>query len=425
MKLNRPLFAIGLVLAFAFFGSLFQNCGRISESGSGSLQSSSFPSTPTMSPTPSPTAGATPTPTATATPTPTPPYVLQNRWQAVATAPFSLFASRAVWVGTKMFAFGGCEYNTVPCSKGGGLYDPVANTWQTINLATAPAGRQFHSLTVINNSKVLVFGGGSGSGLGSLPGGVPLGDGAIFDPATGTWQAIATAGAPSGRNLHTAVWTGTEVIIFGGIDTALNPFGNGAIYNPATNTWRPLATAGAPSARGQASAAWTGSKMIVFGGNNVSTLFNDGALFDPVTNTWTPMSTTNAPFGGFSHRSVWVGGKFYVFGGCSVGSATCDGTLKSYNPVTNTWTTLSTVGSPAGRGHLSMAVVDSKIVVFAGYALSTLFNNGAIYDIATNSWSAMAASPLTGRYGAEAVSTGSGVVFFSSWSQKSDGSYFR
>ena len=42
------------------------------------------------------------------------------------------------------------------------------------------------------------------------------------DPAGGcadTWNATSTTGAPDGRAFHTAVWTGTEMIVWGGRDT--------------------------------------------------------------------------------------------------------------------------------------------------------------------------------------------------------------
>ncbi len=40
--------------------------------------------------------------------------------------------------------------------------------------------------------------------------------GGRYDPATDTWTATATGGAPPARYDHTAVWTGTEMIVWGG-----------------------------------------------------------------------------------------------------------------------------------------------------------------------------------------------------------------
>ena len=44
-----------------------------------------------------------------------------------------------------------------------------------------------------------------------------LNDGGQYDPGANAWTAMAGAGgAPSGRQQHTAVWTGTRMIVWGG-----------------------------------------------------------------------------------------------------------------------------------------------------------------------------------------------------------------
>ena len=40
-------------------------------------------------------------------------------------------------------------------------------------------------------------------------------DGGRYNPAANTWTALAPR-APAARNYHTAVWTGSEMIIWGG-----------------------------------------------------------------------------------------------------------------------------------------------------------------------------------------------------------------
>jgi hypothetical protein len=89
-------------------------------------------------------------------------------------------------------------------------------------------------------------------------------------------SALSDVGAPTARKAHSAVWTGTSMIIFGGITggfpkTSVNPLGwhnvdDGASYDPATDTWSPLIPGGTPGARAFHKAWWTGSEMIVWGG---------------------------------------------------------------------------------------------------------------------------------------------------------------
>ena len=62
---------------------------------------------------------------------------------------------------------------------------------------------------------------------------------------TDSWTATSTSNAPSGRSYHTAVWTGSEMIVWGGA-SYLN---TGGKYNPVMDTWAATSTVNAPSAR--------------------------------------------------------------------------------------------------------------------------------------------------------------------------------
>src|SRR6266550_1022402 len=61
-----------------------------------------------------------------------------------------------------------------------------------------------------------------------------------------TWTA--TSGPPDGRVGHTAVWTGSEMIVWGGSGNT-NGLNTGGRYNPITNSWTATSTINAPNAR--------------------------------------------------------------------------------------------------------------------------------------------------------------------------------
>jgi len=44
-----------------------------------------------------------------------------------------------------------------------------------------------------------------------------------YNPSTNTWMATATSNVPAARFDHTAVWTGSEMIVWGGYDLASQP----------------------------------------------------------------------------------------------------------------------------------------------------------------------------------------------------------
>ena len=81
-----------------------------------------------------------------------------------------------------------------------------------------------------------------------------------------TWTATSTTNAPSARAGHTAVWTGSEMIVWGGGASGPTYLNTGGRYNPSTDSWTATSTTNAPGARSGHTAVWTGSEMIVWGG---------------------------------------------------------------------------------------------------------------------------------------------------------------
>ncbi len=134
--------------------------------------------------------------------------------------------------------------------------------------------------------------------------------------ADNTWTATSTANPPAVRYFHTAVWTGSQMIIWGGLYTYY-PWNTGGRYDPASDTWTDTSTTDAPSARYLHTAVWTGSEMIVWGGAGcpVGCSSNTGGRYNPSTDSWTATSTTNAPAARFDHRAVWTGSEMIVWGG--------------------------------------------------------------------------------------------------------------
>ena len=73
-----------------------------------------------------------------------------------------------------------------------------------------------------------------------------LGTGARYNPATDNWVATTVTNAPNARCFHTAVWTGSEMIIWGGVTTGSTELNTGARYNPASDSWTATTLSGVP-----------------------------------------------------------------------------------------------------------------------------------------------------------------------------------
>ena len=255
----------------------------------------------------------------------------------------------AVWTGSEMIVWGGN-------ASGGGRYDPAANTWSTMSNVGAPAIRLAFA-AVWTGTELVVWGGYHPSTF------VRYADGARYDPATDTWTPLPALGAPSARYAPGAVWTGSKVLVWGGMGASL-PAADGMAFDPVAGTWSPLPVAGAPTARSYHTAIWSGTEMIVFGGQvggTGSERLASGARLDPVAGTWTATPESGAPTPRNEHTALWTGSRLLVWGGRSALFANTGG---SYDPVARTWTPLPTAGAPAARSqHCAVWTGEEMIVV--------------------------------------------------------------
>ena len=136
-----------------------------------------------------------------------------------------------------------------------------------------------------------------------------------------SWTATSTSNAPSGRAAHKAVWAGNEMIVWGGyfFDGFYHYLNTGGRYNPELNSWTATTSANAPDGRVADTALWNGSEMIVWGGTDDSGKFNTGGRYDPGADNWTATSTVNVPDARYNHTAVWTGSEMIVRGGISNG----------------------------------------------------------------------------------------------------------
>lgn len=315
---------------------------------------------------------------------------------ALAFAPQPRANASVVWTGTQMIVWGG-EGNTGLLNSGG-RYDPVSNSWAS--MTTAPlTPRAFHS-AVWTGSEMIIWN-GYNVHLGEL-----YGDGARYSPSTNSWAPVATAFAPNARCYHTAVWTGTEMIVWGGTNPPAYD-SSGGRYNPATNSWAPTSIVDAPSYRVFHAAVWTGSEMIVQGGSFGVVA---GGRYDPVTDTWTPTNPVNSANHGQGITAVWTGTEMIVWGGLDDdGLFHYDG--GRYDPALDLWHPTGTMNVPAARGLHAAAWTGSEMIIWGGSGWGGSFAPGASYDPATDSWRAV--STVDAPIGSEtAVWTGTEAIFW-------------
>jgi N-acetylneuraminic acid mutarotase len=345
-----------------------------------------------------------------------------DTWVATSTSgqPEGRWLHTAVWTGDEMIVWGG--NNRHFDQNSGGSYKPVTNSWSLINDAPI-LGREAH--TAIWTGTEMIVWGGSNEGFSQN-------DGARFNPLTMQWSVTSSTNAPETRYFHTAIWTGSKMIIWGGefcitypncpSDKALQ---TGGSYDPITDQWSPTSLTNVPAKRGQHSAIWTGTEMIIWGGDNVlNGLLQSGSRYNPSSDTWNDISMMNAPQARKDHSCIWTGGKMIVWGGINGNDELNTGGV--YDPVLDIWTNTTLTNAPSERYGQTGIWTGNRMIIWGGWNDTTgQVNTGGEYDVASDSWSptgTVNAPPPS--YFHSAVWTGSHMIVWGGWNNFWEGGLY-
>jgi len=310
----------------------------------------------------------------------------------------------AVWTGSVMIVWGGI---IDALTNTGAKYDPLIDTWAKISRVGAPEPRYRH--TAIWTGSSMIVWGGSNSNL------IAFADGGRYDPATDTWTATSSVGAPAPRSEHTAIWTGTRMIIWGGEDSVPAYLNSGGVYDPVADVWAAGGTSltGAPSGRTEHTAIWTGSRMVVWGGRAYGAYANDGGRYDPASHTWSAGGTnlTGAPAARNQHAAVWTGSLMIVWGGMTAVSTYANSGGR-YDPVANLWVAggTSLTVAPIARAYHTAVWTGTTMIIWGGYNGAGYLSTGGRYDPGGDTWLATKNFPSTTRAWHTAVWTGLEMV---------------
>jgi len=301
---------------------------------------------------------------------------------------------------------------TAACGGGGGGAAGEAFRWSPLSTTNTPTTRTAFS-SVWTGTELIVWGGSGQTGY--------LNSGGRYNPVTNVWTAVSTTNAPAVRGYHTAVWTGSKMIVWGGWNGA-SDLKTGGIYDPVGNTWSSVTTTSSPASRYDHSAVWTGTEMVVWSGISGTTYLNTGGRYNPTTNLWTgATATVGAPTGRLGHGAVWAGDKMIVWGGSTYNSTLFMTTYYKnggrYDPVSNLWTAVTTTNAPEGRDARQLVWTGTEAMIWGG-AVSTMiampptyFSSGGRYNPASNIWTSVTSTNAPSlREGHSTVWTGTEMI---------------
>jgi N-acetylneuraminic acid mutarotase len=284
--------------------------------------------------------------------------------------------------------FGGC-YLDKKCMNDVNVFNTRSNMWVRPAIdGLPPVEREGHTATIVG-SLMYVYGGSSQVGylddvyvLNVRPD-IPL-QGEEMQMA---WGHVDMSGTPPlGREGHSAVRSGTHIILFGGYTE--KGFTNELIVlDTALSAWqRPAVTGTKPEPREGHTAIVFKNRMFIFGGFMNGGCLNDVHALDLKTFAWERVATTGTPPSEREDMGVVLrGNEMLITGGCNFGKRKCNCDLNVLNLETFTWRTEKVAGADSDlmtpREDHTMTMVHGRAYIFGGCLLAqTCYNDVLVLE---------------------------------------------
>lgn len=263
-----------------------------------------------------------------------------------------------VWTGDELLVVGGA--NGPGIEQVGAAYSPSTDSWRALPEPPVPVDAFENAVT--------------GPAVWSGTEMVIPSEGLSFNPTTGQWATIPTLPGPT-RHTEVVVWTGSEVVVWGGCDAtepqcddfATGLLTDGYAYDPDSEQWRPVA-ASPLSAGVHPQGAWTGEELIIYAGAVTEEDGVTAAAYNPTTDSWRVLP--NPPLTPRRYAAAaWTGEYVVLWGGSGIGTGAeveyDDGT--AYNPDTNIWLEIPQTPGFDERDRHAMVWVQDELYITGGF----------------------------------------------------------
>ncbi|CAM0909620.1 unnamed protein product [Alopecurus aequalis] len=288
-------------------------------------------------------------------------------------------------VGNRVVLFGGEGVNMQPMNDTFVLDLNASNPeWRHINVSAAPPGRWGHTLSCLNGSWLVVFGGCGRQGL--------LNDVFILDldAKHPTWREVPGVAPPVPRSWHSScTLDGTKLVVSGGCADSGVLLSDTYLLDVSMDrpVWREVPASWTPPCRlGHSMSVYDGRKILMFGGlaksgplrlrsSDVFTmdLSEEEPCWRCLTGSGMPGAGNPAGAGPpprLDHVAVTLpGGRVLIFGG-SVAGLHSASQLYLLDPTEEkpTWRILNVPGRPPrfAWGHSTCVVGGTKAIVLGG-----------------------------------------------------------
>jgi Kelch motif/Galactose oxidase, central domain len=236
------------------------------------------------------------------------------------------------------------------------------------------ATRSGESLVKLHDGSVLAIG---GSSLTSVE---------RYDPATGTWAAVAQMSTAHDFGIAVTLTDGT-VLVAGGANGG-TPTASAERYDPATDTWTPAASMAQARRLAVGGQLLSDGTVLVVGG--IVDMFGartaNAERYDPATDSWSSAGSlsTERYFGALTLLSD---GTALATGGLD--SSAISASADRYDPATDSWSPAAPLPAPLYL-HTATRLPDGRVLVAGGSSDSGISSSAQLYDPQAGRWSRIA-----------------------------------
>ncbi|CAD6253590.1 unnamed protein product [Miscanthus lutarioriparius] len=251
--------------------------------------------------------------------------------------------------------------------------------WRRVKVSASPPGRWGHTLSWLNGSWLVVFGGCGQQGL--------LNDVFVLDldAQQPTWREVASEGPPLPRSWHSScTLDGSKLVVSGGCTESGVLLSDTFLLDLTKEkpAWREIPTSWSPPSRlGHTMSVYGTTKLFMFGGlaksGSLRLRSSDAYSMDVSEDSpqWRQLATTGFPNAGppprLDHVAVSLPcGRIIIFGG-SIAGLHSPAQLFLIDPAEEkpTWRILNVPGQPPkfAWGHSTCVVGGTRVLVLGGH----------------------------------------------------------
>jgi hypothetical protein len=241
------------------------------------------------------------------------------------------------------------------------------------NLAQA---RRSHTATKLNDGKILIAGGDSGTALAAAE---------LYDPATQTSTAI-DAQMKHARAFHTATLLDDgKVLLVGGVSPAGASVGRGERYLPDSTSFDSTIGHLQHARHNHVAIKLQDGQVLITGGQaDDGTILNDAEIYNPLTQAFTLLGNSMQSQRVGHAMALLFNGQVLIAGGVSAADGTSVASAEIFDPANQTFTSVTKLMNQP-RANLSATTLNNGNVLIGGglnYSPDAQASAGAILDSA-------------------------------------------